>query len=232
MGTDRLSDAIRGLRCTRMACNHLCGNYENCILNYTSLEEDPDMEKKIIECLTALVRLLCENVEPSKTLECRKVEATDKKPKQIGKLDQNQKCFERPVRFDFKPIKRRYVDPQTWKGIQDQRIDHGAHHIIDLIPSYLMPDLFEEEVKRTDVSAPLEASNVLEHFIKMANIRFEIRIDLSIRCNLCNGQHRLSRIPISAMFKTDQATFRKQGLEGCGHCLFVASEGWRFVADG
>lgn len=211
LGTDKLSQIIREMRCTRMACNHLCGNYENCLLNYTSLEEDPDTEKRIVDCLSALVKLLRQNIEPSKAFECRPIESNDKKPKQIGKLDQNKRCFERPLRFDFKPVKRRHVDPQTWKDIQDQRIDHGAHHIIDLIPDHLMPDIFGEEATRTNVSAPLEASNVLENFIQMANIRFEIRIDFSYRCNLCGRQHRLSRIPISAMFKTDQAYVQEAG---------------------
>lgn len=175
LGNDKLSKIVREMHCTRMACNQLCGNYENCVLNYTSLEEDPDTEKKILDCVTALIRLRRENIEPPKALECRLIEATDKKPKQVAKFYQNQKCFERPVRYDFKPVRRRHVDPETWKKIQDQRIDHGAHHIIDLFPSNLMPDVSTDEVRRTDVIAPLEASNVLENFIKMADIRLEIK---------------------------------------------------------
>lgn len=211
LGTDRLSQEIRGMRCTRGACNELCGNYENCILNYTSLEENPKTEQKILDCLSALIRLLRENIEPHKVFECRSREATDKRPHRVGKFGVDQKCFERPVRFDFQPIKRRHVDPKTWKGIQDQRIDHGAHHIIDLIPSHLLPDIRKEETRRTDVSAPLEATGVLEKFMKMANIRFEMKINLSHYCSHCDGQHRLLRVPISAMFKTDQAYAQEAG---------------------
>lgn len=211
LGANGLSQRIRGMRCTRMACNHLCGNYENCVLNYTSTEEDPMTEEKILDCLSALISLLRESIEPPRAFECREIEQTDQRPKPVGPLKPESKCFERPVRFDFKPIRRRHVDPKTWKNIQEQRMDHGAHHIIDLIPANLMPDILEDQVRRTDVSAPLEARGVLENFIKMANIRFEIRIDFSHQCNLCGKRHTLSRVPISAMFKTDQAYIQEAG---------------------
>lgn len=211
LGTDKLSREIRHMKCTRMACNQLCGNYESCILNYTSLEEDSQTEKRILDCISALIKLLREGIEPDKTFECRKREQTDKKIKRVGKLKADQKCFERPVRFDFQPVKRRHIDPKTWKKIQDQRIDHGAHHIIDLIPGHLLPDIHQEEIRRTEVSAPLEAMGVLEKFMKMANIRFEIKINLTYNCSLCGEQHRLLRLPISAMFKSDQAYIQEAG---------------------
>lgn len=211
LGTDKLSQDILGMRCTRMACNQLCGNYENCVLNYTSLEEDSETEEKILDCLASLIKLIRKGIEPSKAYECRDREATDNNPHRVGKLKTNQKCFERPVRFDFQPISRRHLDPDTWKEIQDQRIDHGPHHIIDLIPSSLLPDIYKKEIRMTDVSAPLEAMDVLQGFMKMANIRLEIKIDLSHYCNFCDGQHRLIRLPISAMFKTDQAYVQEAG---------------------
>lgn len=211
LGTDKLSREIKNMKCTRMACNQLCGNYENCIMNYTSLEGNPEIEKRILNCVSALIKLLREGIEPHKSFECRKREQTDKKARRIGKLKADQKCFERPVRFDFQPVRRRHIDPKTWKKIQDQRIDHGAHHIIDLIPDHLLPDIRQEEIRRTDVSAPLEATGVLENFMKMANIRFEIKINLTYHCSLCGGQHRLLRLPISAMFKTDQAYIQEAG---------------------
>jgi len=211
LGTDNLSQDILRMRCTRMACNQLCGNYKNCILNYTSLEEDSETEERILACLSALIRLLREGTEPSKAYECRDREVIDDNPHRVGRLKSDQKCFERPVRFDFQPIRRRHVDPNTWKEIQDQRVDHGPHHIIDLIPSGLLPDVYKKEIRRTDISAPLEAMGVLQSFMKIANIRFEIKIDLSHYCSLCGGQHRLLRLPISAMFKTDQAYVQEAG---------------------
>lgn len=101
LDTDKLSREIRGMRCTRMTCNHLCGNYENCVLNYTSLEEDPVTERKILNCLSALIKLLREGTEPGKVHECREREVADKSPHKIGKLKEDQKCFERPVRYDL-----------------------------------------------------------------------------------------------------------------------------------
>jgi hypothetical protein len=211
LGIDKLSKAILGMRCTRITCNQLCGNYKNCILNYTSLEDDPKTEEKILDCLSALIRLLREGKEPSKAYECRNREATDDSPKKIGKLQAKSKCFERPVRFDFQPIRRRHVDPNTWKEIQDQRVDQGPHHIIDLIPADLLPDIYKKEIRRTEVSAPLEAMGVLQSFMKMADIKIEIKIDLSHYCSICGEQHRLLRLPISAMFKTDQAYVQEAG---------------------
>jgi len=211
LGTDKLSERIRGMRCTRMACNQLCGNYKNCVLNYTSLEEDLETERKILNCLSALIKLLRESIEPHKFFECREREPTDKKPRSVGKLEENSKCFERPLRFDFQPIRRKHIDPETWKSIQDQRLDHGARHILDLIPSDLLPSIYEERVRRTEVDAPLEASGVLESFMKMANIRFEIKINLTHLCSVCGEQHRLLQVPVSAMFKTDQAYIQEAG---------------------
>lgn len=211
LGNDKLSEKIRGMRCTRMACNQLCGNYRICILNYTSLEEDPEVERKILDCLSALIRFLRKGTEPPKSFECRETEGTDKKPYSVGELKQDSKCFERPVRFDFQPIRRKHVDPETWKSIQDQRIDHGAHHIIDLIPCDLLPNIYEKQVRRTEVDAPLEATGVLESFMKMANIRFEIKINLTHLCSICGKQHRLIQVPVSAMFKTDQAYIQEAG---------------------
>lgn len=97
------------------------------------------------------------------------------------------------------------------ESIQDQRLDHGARHILDLIPSDLLPSIYEERVRRTEVDAPLEASGVLESFMKMANIRFEIKINLTHLCSVCGEQHRLLQVPVSAMFKTDQAYIQEAG---------------------
>lgn len=47
--------------------------------------------------------------------------------------------------------------------------------------------------------------------MNMANIRFKIRINLSWLCNICSQQHRLLRVPISAMFKTNQAYIQEAG---------------------
>lgn len=211
LGNDETSQRIRRMRCTRMACNHLCGNYQSCVLNYTSMEENPNIEQRIVDCLSSLIRLLREKIEPLKMFECRERESSDDKPKPVGPLTQDSKCFERPVRFDFKPKRRRHIDPETWKNIQYQRIDHGAHHIIDLIPSQLLPDVFEEQTRRIDLNAPLEAQGVFESFMKMANIRFEIKVDFLAQCRICGGEHCLSRVPISAMFKTDLAYVQESG---------------------
>ncbi len=211
LGNDELSQRIRRMRCTRMTCNQICGHYKSCILNYTSVEENPETEQKILHCLSSLIRLIREGIEPPKIFECRGRESSDDRPRPVGPLLQDSKCFERPVRFDFKPIRRRHIDPETWKKIQDQRVDHGAHHIIDLIPSHLLPDVLEEQTRRIDVNAPLEAKGVFESFMKMANIRFEIKVDFLAQCRICSGQHRLSKVPISAMFKTDLAYVQESG---------------------
>jgi hypothetical protein len=211
LGADALSQKIKEMRCTRMACNYLCGNYRNCILNYTSLEEDPETEKRILDCLSSLLRLLQQNVEPAKSFECREIEDSDERPRSIGPLQQDSKCFERPVRFDFRPIRRRHIDLKTWEEIQSHRVDHGAHHIIDLIPSNFLPDVFEDQTRRVDVNAPLEAEGVLESFMKIADIKLEIKVDFISSCDFCGGQHCLSKVPISAMFKTDQAYIQEAG---------------------
>ena len=115
LGNDEISKRIRRMHCTRMTCNQLCGSYRSCILNYTSMEEDPEIEQKILDCLFSLIKLLREKVEPPKIFECRERESSDDKPKPVGPLTQDSRCFERPVRFDFKPIRRRHIDPETWK---------------------------------------------------------------------------------------------------------------------
>jgi hypothetical protein len=136
----------------------------------------------------------------------------DHKKRKIGPLKDYSKCFERPVRFDFKPLRYYILDPATWRKIEKQQYIKNPRSQYGAFPDYLLPYIFDDRfLESTEVSAPLNTSGVLECFLHLAQVRFEIKITLEKSCPICNMFHRIENIPIKAMFKTDDVFRHEAG---------------------
>lgn len=203
-------------RCTRHLCYELCGNYKYCELMYTSVEDKPDYESKIIDCIIELIKQIELKGTGSPSYQCRPWTREDHKKKRIGPLKPNSKCFERSVRVDFKPLKYFILDPKTWKDIEEHRYNKNPRNQFEAFPVDVFPNILDDRfLQATEISAPLRTSNgVLECFLRLADVKFEIKYDLEILCAVCNSQHKIFGVPIKAMFKSkdDQVFCHEAGL--------------------
>jgi len=189
-------------RCTRHLCYELCGEYKQCNLMYTSLEGDKKTEEKILDCLIELIGQIELKRPESKKFECRPWTEEDHKKKRIGFLKRESKCFERPVRFDFEPLRYYILDPDTWNRIEKKRYNKNPNNQFDAVPADDLPDIFDDRFDNsTELSVPLRAPGVLECFLQLAAVKFELKHDVVKECNICGRVHKLTKIPIKAMFR-------------------------------
>jgi len=199
-------------RCTRQLCYQKCGAYKQCVLMYTSTEDNPEIEAKIQECVVQLVKQTEYGTAGSPKYQCRPWTSDDHQIRRIGPLKQDSKCFERPVRLDLKPLRYYILDPATWKEIEKQKYSRNTRNQFDAFPASLLPYIFDDRfIESTELSAPLRAPGILESFLQLADIRFEIKYSLDRKCNLCASIHRITGIPIKAMFKTDDVFRHEAG---------------------
>jgi hypothetical protein len=207
---------LKKYRCSRHLCYDLCGSYKQCELMYTSVEGNKDIETKILRCIIELLKQIYLKKAGSKHFECRPWTPDDHKKKRIGRINKFSKCFERPVRFNLKPIRFYILDPETWKEIEEKRYNKNPRNEVDAFPAECLPGIFDQKCINgyTELSVPLKAaSSVLECFLQLAAIRFELKYDLTKKCNLCGVTHKISGIPIKAMFrkKSDDVYCQESG---------------------
>jgi len=197
------ADIVKKYRCTRHLCYDLCGSYKQCELMYTSVEGNKEIEAKILNCLIELLKQIYLKKPGGKKFECRPWTPEDHKKKRIGPLNEFSKCFERPVRFNLKPLRYYILDPETWKEIERKRYNKNPNNQFDAFPAEYLPDIFDEKCINgyTELSVPLRTPNVLECFLQLAAIRFELKYDLTRKCSICGASHSISGIPIKAMFR-------------------------------
>jgi len=209
---DLTSKYVSKFRCTRQFCYKECGSYKQCVHMYTSTEDLPEMEAKIQECALELVKQIETRSSGSPRYQCRPWTSNDHKIKQIGRLKPDSKCFERPVRLDLKPLRYYILDPATWEDIEKQRYDRNPRNQFDAFPVSLLPYIFDDRfLESTELSAPLRAPGILESFLQLADIKFEIRYHLERKCHLCASIHKITGVPIKAMFKKDDVFRHEAG---------------------
>jgi len=189
-------------RCTRHLCYELCGAYKQCQLTYTSVEGDEKTEEKIVNCVIELLKQIKLKKQGSKKFECRPWTPDDHRKKRIGSLKPWSKCFERPVRFNFEPLRYYILDPDTWGEIEKKRYNRNTRNFFDSFPANCLPDIFDDKFNdSTEISVPLRAPGVLECFLQLASVKFELTHNLTKECNICGRIHKVTGIPIKAMFR-------------------------------
>lgn len=206
---------LKKYKCTRHLCYDLCGAYKQCELMYTSVEGDENVEIKILNCVIELLKQIYLKGTGSKKFECRPWTPEDHKKKKVGLKNKFSKCFERPVRFNLKPLRYYILDPKTWKEIERKRYNKNPNNQFDAFPADCLPDIFDNKHidSYTELSVPLRTPGVLECFLQLAAVRFELKYDLEMKCNVCGGYHRIVGIPIKAMFrnKDDEVYCQESG---------------------
>jgi hypothetical protein len=222
-------------QCTRQLCKFLCENYDNCEKNYTSTEGLKGVEEEKIECLKELFMLLAQQSSGSRKYECIPKEqipsklgcrelTTLKKELPLDLSDFRElvsrstqincsTCIERALRFDFKPLRYFFFDYKTWMKMQNQRYcKTPGQRNIDALPTKLLSefiDSYEKYLDGTQLVAPINHKGVLEAFLNVSNVQFELKHELKHACKICGYMHQISGIPIKAMFR-DSEVFKHE----------------------
>jgi len=201
-------------QCTRQICECLCDNYKNCILSYTSTEGDLKVEGKKIMCLIELFEQLTNVSLKISKYECMPKPGLTLKniSNYIGRSRNRKKCIERQLRFDFRPLRNYFFDPKTWNQMEKMRYHRGMRHNFDALPIQVLPNLLREEyLDSTKLVAPLNREGVLECFLKISDVKFEIYHTLSKSCPRCNLTHQITNLPIKAMFRDQDVYMHEAG---------------------
>jgi hypothetical protein len=230
-----VENVIQIFQCSRQLCKFLCEYYYYCEKNYTSKEEFSHVEREKIECLKALLMLLAGKISqirwhecilrekvPSK-LSCRELKTMKgeisldfDKFKEL--IDGAQKitcntCIERPLRFDFTPLRYFFFDHKTWSFMQKQRYcKTPGRRNIDALPTKLLTEFissYDEYLDGTQLVAPINCYGVLETFLNVSAIKFELKHSVEHKCNICKATHKIVNIPIKAMFR-DSEVFKHE----------------------
>jgi len=226
----RLEEVTEIFQCSRQVCKLLCDNYDYCFRSYTSTEGDVKVEKEKLECLQELFKQITGISSGSKKYECilrekmpRKLSCRDlvklpeELPSNYGTLiklvHQADRvrcatCIERQLRFDFTPLRYFFFDYKTWSKMQEQRYSRKPMHNIDALPAKLLSefiDSYKRYLDGTQLVAPIYHKGVLEAFLNVSNVKFELKHE----CEICGDTHRISGIPIKAMFR-DSDVFRHE----------------------
>ena len=203
--------------CSRFLCKFLCENYDNCIRSYTSKEGDPKIESEKLECLKELLKQISGRSKGSKRWECipkkgMSYEVLKREILRMRRVNRNS-CIERHLRFDFTPLRYFFFDYKTWAKMQKRRYSKGPMHNIDALPAKLLSDFissYDQYLDGTQLIAPINHEGVLEAFLNVSKVKFEIKIQLSAhRCRICHRTHRITDIPIKAMFR-DSEVFKHE----------------------
>jgi hypothetical protein len=227
-----LENVMSVFQCSRQLCKFLCDHYSYCEKSYTSTEASSEVEKERIECLKTLFKLMAGKISETRKYECI---LREKIPSEVGckelkslegkkmvqlnfktfkELVNNSEkikcntCIERPLRFDFKPIRYFFFDYRTWKKMQKQRYcKTSGRRNIDALPAKLLSefiDFYDEYSDGTQLVAPINHSGVLEAFLNVSDIKFELKHYIEYRCPVCGLTHKIIKIPIKAMFKDSE----------------------------
>ena len=214
LGGIKLTPITKIFQCARQTCKFLCENYGNCMRSYTSTEGDPETEKEKINCLVELLKQLAGLSLGSKRYECqpRSELQYNKLITQMGRPRNRRVCIERYLRFDFNPLRYFFFDYKTWSKMQRKRYSKLPRHNIDALPTRLLSDflyLYSKYLNGTELIAPITHEGVLEAFLNVSKVRFEIKIQVSHPCAQCGLTHQITGIPIKAMFR-DSEVFKHE----------------------
>ncbi|MGB9718727.1 MAG: hypothetical protein ACPL4E_09880 [Thermoproteota archaeon] len=229
LGIGKVVDVFQ---CSRQLCKFLCEHYPYCDKSYTSTEGLGEVESYKIECLKALLRFMARKVQEIRRYECV---ARERIPSKVGfKKSEDEvpltfenfkrvvykskpvnctSCIERSLRFDFTPLRYFFFDHKTWSKMQGQRYyKTPGRRNIDALPANLLSEFissYEEYYDGTQLIAPVNHKGVLEAFLNISDIRFELKHYVEHKCTICGVTHRITNIPIKAMFK-DSEVFRHE----------------------
>jgi hypothetical protein len=194
---------LSNFRCSREICYALCGQeeYKWCVLNYTSTEGEPQVERKKEQCIITRLKQLVK----------------ERQNVHLNRKAHGERCLERYVRFDMTPLRYFLLDSKTWSEVEKNRYSKKPRHNFDMVPREILPKYIQQEVDATLLVAPLRSKNVLEHFLSITSVSFEIRYALKKMCPCCGLVHKIENIPIKAMFK-DQDVFVQEA--NFGHLLW------------
>lgn len=230
-----IEEVVNLFQCSRQLCKFLCEYYDYCEKSYTSTEELSAVENEKIDCLKALLMFMAGKVPqisryecipremvPSK-LGCREL-ITMKKDSPLNfeffkeLVNKSQKincttCIERSLRFDFTPLRYFFFDHNTWRAMQKQRYCKTlGRRNIDALPARLLSEFINSYDKYRDgtqLIAPINHHGVLEAFLDVSAVKFELKHSIEYKCTICGSVHRITDIPIKAMFK-DSDVFRHE----------------------
>jgi hypothetical protein len=230
-----IEEVVDLFQCSRQLCKFLCEYYDYCEKSYTSTEELSAVENEKIECLKALLMFMAGKVlqihryeciprekVPSK-LGCRELIAM-KKDSSLNfeffkkLVNKSQKincttCIERSLRFDFTPLRYFFFDHKTWHAMQKQRYCKTlGRRNIDALPARLLSEFINSYDKYRDgtqLIAPINHHGVLEAFLNVSAVKFELKHSIEYKCTICGSLHKIMDIPIKAMFK-DSDVFRHE----------------------
>ncbi|MBO3840282.1 MAG: hypothetical protein QXR44_04380 [Thermoproteota archaeon] len=227
-----IGKVIDVFQCSRQLCMFLCEHYRYCEKSYTSTEGLSEIESYKIECLKALLKFVAGKAPEIQRYECIAKERIPSKvrfkesEKEVPLTFENFKivinkskpvnytsCIERPLRFDFIPIRYFFFDHKTWEKMQKHRYcKTPGRRNMDALPANLLSEFisfYEEYRDGTQLIAPINHKGVLEAFLNVSDIRFELKHYVEHKCSICGATHRIINIPIKAMFR-DSEVFRHE----------------------
>lgn len=227
-----INKVIDVFQCSRQLCMFLCEHYKYCEKSYTSIEGLSEVESYRIECLKALLKFIARETSEIQGYECIAKEKIPSKVRfkrtenEVSLTFENFKrvidksepvnftsCIERPLRFDFTPLRYFFFDHKTWAKMQKQRYCKTlGRRNIDALPANLLSEFinfYEEYCDGTQLIAPVNHKGVLEAFLNVSDIRFELKHYVEHKCTICGATHRIINIPIKAMFR-DSEVFRHE----------------------
>ena len=230
-----LENVVHVFQCSRQLCKFLCEYYDYCEKSYTSTEGFSHVESEKIECLKALLMLMAGKISQIQRYECV---LREKVPSKLGcrelitmkkevslDLETFKKlvssahkitcttCIERPLRFDFTPLRYFFFDHKTWSFMQKQRYCKVlGRRNIDALPTRLLSEFINSYDKYRDgtqLIAPINHRGVLEAFLNVSAVKFELKHSVEYTCNICKAIHKITDIPIKAMFR-DSDVFKHE----------------------
>ncbi|MEM0084037.1 MAG: hypothetical protein QW743_00880 [Candidatus Methanomethylicia archaeon] len=222
-----IKKVVEVFQCSRQLCKFLCEYYSYCEKSYTSTEGLQKVENEKIECLKNLIMFMAgKNSQiqgydcilrkkiPSR-LGCKELKTMNKEMslnfksfKEIINRAEEIKCticIERPLRFDFTPLRYFFFDHKTWDYMKKQRYCKiRAQRNIDALPTSLLIEFinfYDKYRDGTQLIAPVNREGVLEVFLNVSAVKFELKHSLKCKCKVCGLTHEITNIPIKAMFR-------------------------------
>ena len=233
----KIESVVRVFQCSRQLCKLLCGYYSFCEKSYTSTEGVDAVERGKLDCLKALLMLLAGRIPEVREyncilkeeipciLDCRRLVAKKNVEKQPltfeafkSLVDRSQGinctvCIERPLRFDMKPLRYFFFDDKTWKDMRAQRYcKTPGRRNIDALPAGLLSEfinVYGRYLDGTQLITPTNRRGVLETFLNVSEVKFELKHCLERICRICGQTHKITDIPIKAMFR-DSEVFKHE----------------------
>lgn len=228
-----LGNIIKVFQCSRQLCKFLCEYYGYCEKSYTSTEGLSATEIEKLECLKTLLKFMAGKAPEIRQYDfvlrekvlykigCRELRSENvtltfenfKKLINKSKEINCNACIERFLRFDFTPLRYFFFDHKTWMEMQKHKYCKiPGRRNIDALPTKLLSEFinfYDKYRDGTQLIAPINHRGVLEAFLNVSDIKFELKYHIEYNCTICSSTHKLINIPIKAMFK-DSEVFRHE----------------------